>query len=94
MWFLSPNSYVREEAEKVVGEMRSRPGDVLRIPGHGDSWASLTLWGSGYSSEDPNGLNAPSALVKMLRVMSVVQKDAPCYKEHHQRVFLPLVIVV
>lgn len=90
----------------MAGEMKSGAGDVLPIPGRRDSWAPLTLWGSGCSSEDPNGLNVPSSLDEMLRGywrgkwlraqrnMSVVQIGAPCYRNSQQRVFLPLAVVV
>lgn len=50
--------------------MKSGAGDVLPIPGRRDSWAPLALWGSGCSSEDPNGLNVPSSLDEMLRVLA------------------------
>lgn len=52
----------------MAGEMKSGVGDVLPVPGHGDSRASLVLWGSGCSSEHSNVLNIPSSWDKMLRL--------------------------
>lgn len=49
---------------------QSGAGDVLPIPGHGDSHAPLAMWGSSCSSEDSNGFNVPSSLDSMLRVLA------------------------
>jgi len=49
--------------------MKSGAGDVLPIPGHGDSWAPLALWGSGCPLEDSNAPNVSSSFNKMLRVL-------------------------
>lgn len=82
--------------------MKSGSGDVLPIPGHGDSWAPLALWGSGCSSEDPNGLNGPSSSDKVLRVLASdnglgqretgqwSRKDLLATGEHSREYFCPL----
>lgn len=68
-------------------------------PGHGDSWASLPLWGSGCLLEYSNDLNIASSLGKMLRLLvwgigSGHRETYQCCGNTQQRVFLPLAIAV